>query len=268
MRTGPDSEQDTHPTEGRRRLPRILAGEEEHLFSVLPEGVLGNLRKRGSETALVWNLVYPLAQPRLSLEAWLALTPLSGTMSLPDRDDLLPYFWGFDVAGRRLEGLDAALTEIDGPGKQTEVDLFLMGRENLVVAEAKHLGTPGRCRRYASGICPEAHSPEASPAEGCRYWASGASGFAAGLDFGLRPVPGDDPPPCFRHYQLARTLLVGLALSSRLGLRLHVWLITPRSRWARVERTWLDFADRVKDPEVWRRLRVVAWEDIAALPRG
>jgi len=61
---------------------------------------------------------------------------------------------------------------------------------------------------------------------------------------------------------MARTLLVGEALARRHAASLHVWAILPQDRWPSIERSWLDFAGRVRDPEQWRRLRVVAWDDL------
>ena len=248
-----------------QRLPRrILAGADEPIFDVLSERVLDNLRRPASENALVWNLIYPLASPDLSLSLLLGLRPLWGTPAhgLPD-DALVPYFWGTSIGGKRLEGLGEALAEVDGPQHATEVDLFLVGRENLVLAEAKHLSRLGRCRRYARGRCPEVHrGVSAAP---CRYWESGEARFDRLFDFGPRPSSGETVPPCSLHYQMARTLLVGDRLADRLGLRLHVWLTTPRRRWNVLQGPWLDFVDRVKDEGLWRRLRVLAWEDVRAL---
>jgi hypothetical protein len=89
--------------------------------------------------------------------------------------------------------------------------------------------------------------------------------FDAALDFGARPGRGEERPPCSVHYQLARTLLLARRLGERLGRVPHLWLITPASRWGRVEPAWIDFADRVRDPEMWRRLRVIAWESVRDL---
>jgi hypothetical protein len=249
-------------------LPRrILAGADEPIFDVLSERVLDNLRRPASENALVWNLIYPLASPDLSLSLLLGLRPLWGTLALGVPDDaLVPYFWGTSIAGKRLEGLGEALTDVDGPRHATEVDLFLVGRENLVLAEAKHLSRLGRCRRYAQGRCPEVHSGVSTAP--CRYWESGEGRFDRLLDFGPRPSPEAGGPVCDRHYQLARTLLLGEALTRRLGRTLSLWLITPRRRWVALQPSWEDFAERVRDEALWRRLRVLAWEDLAALASG
>ncbi len=254
----------------RRRLGtragRLLAGAGERIFNVLPERVLANLRRQGSENALVWNMVYPRAQPALSLREWLALPPLWGTARLETPEDaLVPYFWGYSVDGRRLEGLDDCLERLDGPGIQTEVDIFLLGASTLVLVEAKHLTTAGRCKRYANHRCPEMHPEEVDTGEACRYWSVPGARFSAFLDFGPRPAPGGRPPPCARHYQLARTLALGSLLGERLGRVLHLWLIIPRRRWRDLETTWLDFAERVRDPQQWRRLRVLGWEDVEIL---
>jgi hypothetical protein len=52
----------------------------------------------------------------------------------------------------------------------------------------------------------------------------------------------------------------------RLQLQYHLWLIIPKGRWRSFERDWLDFSNRLKDDELWRRLRVIAWEDVRGLP--
>jgi hypothetical protein len=245
---------------------RILAGEEEPIFAALPERVLYNLRHPRSENALVWNLVYPLARPRLSLGSLLALRPLCGTPALSaTEDDLEPYFWGYSIQGSCLTALNASLELLDGSGPQTEVDLFLLGSETLVLVEAKHGGTPGRCSRYEKGRCPEMHPENVPPGGTCRYWELEGSRFDQLLDFGPRPAPGDDRPPCAVHYQLARTLLLGKMLAGRLGRRPHLWLIVPVGRWPGLQTAWLDFAERVRDEELWRRLRVLAWEDLRGL---
>lgn len=253
----------------KRRLPRsILSGEAEGVFSSLPHTVLANLRRGNSENALVWNLIYPLAQTRISLARLLEVVPLWGTASEHDDDDSLePFYWGFNLQGERLTGLRQALKEVDGAGNPTEVDLYLLGQRVLILVEAKHLSRFGHCHRYASGRCPEIHGgalPEATP---CRYWLEGPSGFSAHLDFGARPNPESIGPACDRHYQLGRTLLVGQHLALSLGRELHLWIILPRERWRALEREWLDFADRVSDASLWRRLRVLAWEDVAGLDR-
>ncbi len=251
-----------------RRLPKsILSGEAEGVFSALPQNVLANLRRAHSENALVWNLIYPLAQMRLSSGAFLQLAPLWGTAgeSAPD-EALEPFYWGYNLAGDRLSGLQETLDEVDGPGRKTEVDLYLLGERALVLVEAKHLARFGHCRRYAAGRCPEIHS-EAASLGACRYWEAGPSAFSADLDFGPRPTPESTSPPCDRHYQLARTVLVGRRMAECLGRGPHLWVILPRARWRALEREWLDFADRVIDAALWRRLRVFAWEDVADLAR-
>jgi len=248
----------------------ILTGAREPIFKVLPAGVLANMAVEGSENALLWNLFYPLAQPALELRDLIGLRPLWGTALSADdfRDRLTPFFWGYGVEGNRLEGLDAVLDSVDGAGSRTEVDLYLRGENHLVVVEAKNLAIPGRCSRYAAGRCPEIHRDETDPSGGCRYWEHDGARFEAALEFGERPAPGDDSPVCDRHYQLGRTLLVGITLAERLGLALHTWLVTPLTTWHRLERGWLDFAGRVRDESIWRRLRVLPWEGIKALPHG
>jgi hypothetical protein len=247
---------------------RILFGSEEPIFNILPERVLANLRTPTSENALLWNLIYPLAQPKISLSKLLRPRPLWGTSILPETDDeeLVPYFWGYSIDGDRLRLLDEILEEVDGPGLKTEVDLFLLGERNLVVVEAKHVAGLGRCSRFVNHRCPEIHLQTDELADECRYWDVKPSYFASHLDFGPRPTPEEQiPPPCYHHYQLARILLVGHSLSTRLNLQFHLWLIVPRERWRSFERGWLDFSERVRDDGLWRRLRVMAWENVRDL---
>lgn len=251
---------------GRRRFSRLLAGQDEAILSVLPETVLANLHRPSSENALVWNLIYRIAQPALSLHTLLAIGPLWGTADQASSDDLLqPFFWGYNVSGQRLELLDKALDDVDGPGRRTEVDLFLLGATNLVLAEAKHLGGFGHCSRYVRRRCPEIHRDNDAYPDPCRYWSMQIALFSRLLEVGPRPGPGSREPPCSRHYQLARTLLLGQALADLLERQLHVWVLTPRRRWRALESAWLDFVDRARSDEIWRRLRVIAWEDLAAL---
>ncbi|KPK88484.1 MAG: hypothetical protein AMJ88_18950 [Anaerolineae bacterium SM23_ 63] len=246
---------------------RILFGSDEPIFNALPERVLGNLRSPTSENALLWNLIYPLAQPKISLLNLLRKRPIWGTSSLPETGDeeLIPYFWGYSIDGDRLRLLDVVLEDVDGPGLKTEVDLLLLGEQNLVVVEAKHVGGLGRCARFMNRRCPEIHLQADGHVDGCRYWEDDFAYFGSHLDFGPRPEPGEQSPPCHHHYQLARTLLVGYSLSMRLELQLHLWLIVPRNRWRSFERSWQDFTERVRDDDLWRRLRVIAWEDVREL---
>ncbi len=233
---------------------------------MLPETVLANLHSPRSENALVWNLIYPLAQPAISFRSLMQIRPLWGVVTQPDLDDALrPYFWGFDVQGERLPGLDDVLTAVDGEGPQTEVDLFLMGKTTLIVVEAKHLSALGRCSRCASGRCPEIHSDSNVQERTCRYWALPQASFSAELDFGDRPQPEGESPPCDRHYQLARTLLVGRRLSQVLGKELCLWMMIPRTHWRSLEKTWLNFTERIRDDGLWRCMRVLAWEDVDRL---
>ena len=245
------------------KLDGILTGSDEPVFRVLPQRVMDDMKRPRSESALVWNSIYPRAQPTLSLAELLRLRPLWGSSLDPIVDNLIPYYWGFDQVGSRLPQLDLVLDKIDGPGPKTEVDLFLFGEHELVLVEAKHMSGLGRCGRYASGRCPEIHlDPSAG---GCQYWTSDESMFTNMMDFGVKPEPEDPPPPCNRHYQLGRTALVGGALSAQLERRLHLWLIIPRSRWGAIKRDWIDFTDRVTDDQFWKRLRVLAWEDVISL---
>lgn len=253
-------------TAARRRISnhqKILVGSEEHVFSALPNQVLANLRHSNSESALLWNLIYPLTQPTLALKSLMAIPPLWGTADPDFRDESIEaYFWGFNLSGERLAVLDEVLQRIDGSGPKTEIDLFLLGNMDLVLVEAKHLSGLGRCARYARRRCPEIHIKEGDLREECRYWQAGEQAFNSHLEFGSRPSAGQPSPPCNRHYQMARTLLVGVTLAKELGLRPHLWLILPRQQWRTLEKTWLDFADRVRDDRLWRCLRVFAWEDL------
>jgi hypothetical protein len=245
---------------------KILFGEDEPIFSELPSNVLANLRHRGSENAVLWNLMYPLAKPRISLKSLLTLQPLWGTVNLEVVEDLLePYFWGYSISGARLAGLDDMLGRIDGKGPRTEVDLFLLGENNLILVEAKHLGSLGRCSRYAKERCPEIHKEGGLNVEPCRYWEPGDQAFDRLLDFGGKPFPGDPSPPCNQHYQLARTLLIGDVLAKEHQLDLSLWMLVAKNRWRSTERTWLDFTDRVGEDELWRRMRVIAWEELQGM---
>lgn len=246
---------------------RILFGSQEKIFSVLPESVLANFNHPSSENALVWNSIYPLAQPALSLNSLMDKRPLWGTWSSPDtlEDRLMPFFWGFNVEGEPLGGLDVVLQDVDGPGPKTEVDLFLVGEKNLILVEAKHLSGLGRCSRYAQERCPEIGQDQEDPSHPCRYWEMEGAKFGNYLEFGARPQPGAGSPPCNRHYQLARTYLVGRSLAEMQSKILHIWMIVPQSRWPALELDWIDFAERVFDDDQWRRLRVVAWEEVRSL---
>lgn len=254
--------------ESHRPSPRrILFGADEPIFDVLPERVLSNLRLPTSENALLWNITYPLAQPAINLLELLELHPLWGTRIMPEagEDNLIPYYWGYRVDGERLPQLDEVLELVDGPGLPTEVDLFLFGHHNLVLIEAKHMSSLGRCSRYARRSCPEMHLLDDEQKDPCRYWEGIVANFEVHLKFGPRPKPGEDAPACHRHYQLARTLLVGHSLASRLERTFYMWLIVPRERWSSFELNWKDFTERIRDDELWRRMRVLAWEDIRGL---
>jgi hypothetical protein len=244
---------------------KILYGLEEPVFDRLPQSVIANFDRPRSENALLWNIFYPRSKPYLNWRSLAALQPEWGTtlrlMREPD-DDLNPYFWGYHISGDRLEGLDRILAEVDGPGPKTEIDLFLRGSSKLVVVEAKNTSGLGRCSRYQAGRCPEIHAPEEGAYDPCRYWEVGAGQMSVELELGSRPIPGSPSPACHRHYQLARTLLVGSALARDLGLELHMWLLLPRRSWRAFKPTWLDFARRVRDEALWRRLRVLAWEEL------
>ena len=249
----------------RAPVPRaILAGEQEGAFDSLPETVVANLRRAHSENARLWNTFYPRPGSGLRLASLTGTKPLWGSSFQGSADEVLePYFWGFNTSGQPLPGLEPTLDEVDGPGPRTEVDLVLVSASNLILVEAKNLSTLGRCGRYQRRVCPEVHLSADHWLERCRYWEAPAR-FDRLLELGLRPGPGAPVPPCSRHYQLARTLLLGDALARRHSLRLHLWILLPRERWSALERTWLDFAERVRDPDLWTRLRVVAWDGIHA----
>src|SRR3990172_5155176 len=51
------------------------------------------------------------------------------------------------------------------------------------------------------------------------------------------------------------------------GLEPHLCLLIPRRRWPALRTAWQDFAERVRDDGQWKRLRVVAWEDLQSLGR-
>lgn len=256
-----------HPKRRRQSSRRILAGEAEPIFDVLPQEILANLLKPASETAVVWNLIYPRARPTLSLAEWMATPPLAGTPALQEDDELTPYFWGYSIGGERLNVLEEALQAVDGEEPRTEVDLILMGDRNVVVVEAKNLASLGRCTRYRCGRCPEIHPlPVDREGRACRYWKGNSSRFSACLEFGGRPTFGERDPLCNRHYQLGRVLLVGNAIARILGKQLHFWLLTPKSRWAAVRRDWDDLCGRIRDDRVWQRSRALAWEEIATIP--
>ena len=251
----------------RGHIPkRVIEGIEEAIFDALPQRVLDNVRRPASENALVWNLIYPLARPNISLAALIALRPLWGTPSLELEDDpLQPYFWGYAISGQKLPGLDHALQRVNGPGPHTEVDVFLVGQRNLVLVEAKNRSGLGRCARYQKGRCPEAQADEEQSLQACRYWECPEARFSDLLDFGPRPLHDGPPPACNAHYQLARTMLVGRELAAKMEMRLHLWMIAPNSRWRTLQPSWQDFSDRLRDDALWRRLRVLAWEDVRGL---
>ncbi len=256
-----------NPEAGRPTRPesrRLLAGAGEAIFQVLPQGVLANLRRPASENALLWNLIYPLATPTIALQSLQSIPPLWGSALPPAHDDLVPYFWGYDLAGSRLTALDETLEALDGPGQRTEVDLFLLGERNLIVVEAKHLSAFGRCRRFSQERCPPVHGG-VDDVQDCRYWRPGPQRFLEALDFGEPPAPGEARPACAVHYQLARTLMVARELARRLGREAHLWLMVPGGRWRMLEKGWLDFVGKVREDALWRRMRVLAWEEVRQL---
>lgn len=289
-----------------RKLSGVQAGRVEPIFASLPQRILHDLGQRYSESALLWNRIYVRATPRIAMRQLLTLKPLWGSLQPAIEDRLEPYYWGFNLAGQRLAGLDQALEVVDGPGPATEVDLFLLGDSQLVLVEAKANSGLGRCARYAASRCPEIHLTDeaqqidrpsttanlaqrtdrpkttandaqridqpgtaaSEPPDPCRYWEANPSRFSRWLEFGSRPGPESTVPSCDRHYQLARTLLVGQQLASQLDRTLHLWLLIPRRRWSQLQPSWLDFVDRIRSPELWRRMRVLSWEAIETLNAG
>lgn len=252
-----------------RLSKRILFGRDEAIFRALPENVHANFRIADSENALLWNVIYPLAAPEIDLAKLLAIRPLWGSAwpTRAGRQTLRPFFWGYAISGERLQGLDDALARLDGPGPKTEVDLFLLGDESLIAVEAKHGAGFGRCARFGRGACPEVHQHADGGGASCRYWSEREVRFSNLLDLGSRPAPGGGAPPCNRHYQLARTLLIGERLAAGLERRFAAWLFVDRGAWRALERNWLDFTRRVLNEDLWRRMRVIAWEDLAELKR-
>jgi hypothetical protein len=254
------------PSSITRLKSKILYGENEAIFSRLPNNVLANLRHPRSENALLWNLIYPLAHPMISMKDLLELAILWGTANIDRKDDLLnPYFWGYGISGERLPGLDDVLERIDGKGPKTEVDLFLLGENNLILVEAKHLSGLGRCSRFTNQRCPEIHCEGLEEIASCRYWEAGEQAFERMLDFGDRPRSGGPSPPCAQHYQLARTVMVGDALARESQLEFSLWMFVSQKNWRSLEKSWLDFTGRVRGDELWRRMRVIAWEEIYQL---
>ena len=236
-------------------------GREEPIFTVLPEDLINNFLHVESENALLWNIIYPLTEQGIRMGTFWSFQPLAGSLleNLNRTQVLEPYFWGYDLQGERLPRLDEVLEAVDGPGPKTEVDLYLLGEEDLVLVEAKRAGLPGRCTRYGNHACPEIKLMDTHP---CTYWEGSEQTFSDVFLFGPRPEPGVVKPPCADHYQLARTVLVGLALAKRLEVQLHIWLVLPRKRWRSIQPIWADFTERIVDDELWRRMRVLAWEDI------
>jgi hypothetical protein len=263
-------------------LPKkILAGHDEPIFDKLSPDLVANLRSPRSENALIWNLIYPQARPGLSFARLSAIRPLHGTpLPATAEDTLIPYFWGWSIEGSRMEGLDEVGGSIDGG--QTEADLLLLGRDNLVLVEAKRFSGFGRCGRYLAERCPEIHryaqrapsdeleavdpmsEPHAESEAGeCPYWSEPVARFDNLLDFGPRPDPSSSAPACSRHYQLARLLILGSTLAARLGRTFHLWGVVPQNEWKRLRPDWEDFVERLRDERVWRRARVLSWEEVA-----
>lgn len=246
---------------------RLWAGSRERIFTVLPGTVLANFNNPRSENALLWNIIYPRAQPYLSLHSLLRLKHFWGSSSPDDvkDDQLIPYYWGYRQNGSRLHALDDVLNELDGSGPKTEIDLFLLGQRNIILVEAKHTSVFGRCMRYSSRRCPEIHPAQADESV-CRYWEPGPANFADALAFGSRPDYDAEEIPCYTHYQLARTFVIGKTLAEQLSRQFALWVFLPQKHWRVVEKTWMDFVDRVVDDHLWRWMRVISWEQIQTLP--
>jgi hypothetical protein len=239
----------------------ILHGEDEPIFTALPQTILANLSRRTSESALVWNAFYPLLARSVTLEQLAGVPTLAGgSTSLVDPSPVEMFFWGHSAQGEVPDELARALEQVDGRPGQTEIDLLLRTPGHWVAIEAKRGAAPGRCGRYLRQACPEIHRSEAEST--CRYWDPGPQAFPQRLAFGVRPVAGGPQPACARHYQLARTLMVVEHLGHLTGRNAHLWLTVPRARWMGMQLEWQDFADRVLDEGMWRRLRVIAWEDL------
>jgi hypothetical protein len=244
----------------------VLDGEREPIFGSLPQTVLANLASPRSESALLWNVFYPLATRSVRLSELLGLAPLWGTRLVPGAAadaQLSMYFWGLGLDGEPMPGLKQAVSEVDGPGGKIEVDLFLVGDGQLIAVEAKRGAAPGRCGRHSRGRCPEIHP--AAGREPCRYWEPGPGEFTRWFEVGARPNPDIHLPACSLHYQLFRTVALAATLGAQLGLTPGLWMVVPQANWPRLEPLWLDFAERVRDEGAWRRLRVLAWEDLASL---
>ncbi len=195
---------------------------------------------------------------------FLNIRPLWGAPNKEKKADdaLIPYYWGYDVDGKRLSRLDDVLLMIDGSGPKTEVDLYFLGERNLILVESKRKSGFGRCSRFTKRRCPEMHLAVGDDWSPCRYWEVEKSRFTNHLAMRPRPKPDSEPPTCNRHYQLARTLTIGRELADLLEREFHLWVFAPRSYWSKLEKDWLDFAECVQDDSLWRRLRVIAWEDI------
>ncbi|MBN1266033.1 MAG: hypothetical protein JXA25_11100 [Anaerolineales bacterium] len=243
---------------------RVFYGQHEPIFQILPDRVRDNFRSPASENALLWNTFYP-RRMALELSSLYDLVPLWGTKLQLEPETLQPYFWGVNVDGERLDHLDDVLEVVDGPGQKTEVDLFLSGTTSLIAVEAKNRSGLGRCSRYIQQRCPEIHGDRGGE-QACIYWEPEAVPFSSQLDFGLRPQPECENPPCARYYQLARTLLVVTRLAEVLGVQPYLWLVAAEANWPTLRRDWTNFSEYIMNAELWRSARVLSWKAIRQVP--
>jgi hypothetical protein len=102
----------------------------------------------------------------------------------------------------------------------------------------------------------------------CRYWEEKQSKFVNAIRIDSRPQAGTDTPLCSRHYQLSRTLLLGMRMAAKHERIFSLWALVSRKNWRSLELDWLDFSDRVRDSSVWRRMRVLSWDSINASASG
>jgi hypothetical protein len=124
----------------RRWLPKqVISGEDEGIFLVLPESVLTNFLNPTSENALLWNVIYPLAQPTIALTDLLNIRPLWGNPNEGNTTDdaLIPYYWGYDVDGERLS---AARASQKAAARRCTSQLEMTGRP-AAIGKSKNLAS-------------------------------------------------------------------------------------------------------------------------------